>query len=66
MFYRPEQAGWNKTMACRHYCSELNPDTAFEVHNMNVCAEENRAKFKDTLASACAASARTLVGAARR
>ena len=21
MFYRPEQAGWNKTMACRHYCS---------------------------------------------
>ena len=40
MFYRPEQAGWNKTMACRHYCSELNPDVAFEVHNMNICAEE--------------------------
>ena len=51
MFYRPEQSGWNKTMACRHYCSELNPDTSFEVHNMNVCAEENRGKFKDTLAS---------------
>jgi len=51
MFYRPEQSGWNKTMACRHYCSELNPDTAFEVHNMNICAEESRAKFKDTLQS---------------
>ena len=49
MFYRPEQSGWNKTMACRHYCSELNPDTAFEVHNMNITADESRAKFKDTL-----------------
>ena len=46
MFYRPEQAGWNKTMACRHYCSELNPDTVFEVHNMDITAKENRAKFK--------------------
>ena len=51
MFYRPEQAGWNKTMACRHYCSELNPDTVFEVHNMNICAEESKAKFKESLAS---------------
>ena len=51
MFYRPEQAGWNKTMACRHYCSELNPDTVFEVHNMNVAAEENREKFKATVSS---------------
>ena len=51
MFYRPEQSGWNKTMACRHYCSELNPDTTFEVHNMNVAAEENRAKFRETLAA---------------
>ena len=51
MFYRPEQSGWNKTMACRHYCSELNPDVSFEVHNMNICSEENRSKFKDTLAS---------------
>jgi len=42
MFYRPEQSGWNKTMACRHYCSELNPDTAFEVHNMK-CAARARA-----------------------
>ena len=42
MFYRPEQSGWNKTMACRHYCSELNPDTAFEVHNMKCArAREN-------------------------
>lgn len=31
MFFRPEQAGWNKTMAVRHYCSELCPDTIFEV-----------------------------------
>lgn len=38
-------------MACRHYCSELNPDTTFEVHNMNVAAEENRVKFKETLQS---------------
>ena len=51
MFYRPEQAGWNKTMACRHYCSELNPDTTFEVHNMNIAADESRAKFKETLQS---------------
>ena len=51
MFYRPEQAGWNKTMACRHYCSELNPDTVFEVHNMNVAAEENREKFKASVSS---------------
>ena len=51
MFYRPEQSGWNKTMACRHYCSELNPDTTFEVHNMNIAAEESRAKFKETLSS---------------
>jgi len=51
MFYRPEQSGWNKTMACRHYCSELNPDTVFEVHNMNIAADENRAKFKETLSS---------------
>ena len=51
MFYRPEQTGWNKTMACRHYCSELNPDVTFEVHNMNITTEENRAKFKDTLTS---------------
>ena len=51
MFYRPEQSGWNKTMACRHYCSELNPDTTFEVHNMNVAAEESQAKFKETLQS---------------
>ena len=35
----------------RHYCSELNPDTTFEVHNMNVATEENRGKFKETLAS---------------
>ena len=46
MFYRPEQAGWNKTMACRHYCSELNPDTSFEVHNINIAVDENKAKFK--------------------
>ena len=51
MFYRPEQAGWNKTMACRHYCSELNPDTVFDVHNMNVAAEENREKFKASVSS---------------
>lgn len=51
MFYRPEQAGWNKTMACRHYCSELNPDTTFEVHNIDVTAKENRAKFKETIAT---------------
>mmetsp|Transcript_32111 Transcript_32111/g.73883 ORF Transcript_32111/g.73883 Transcript_32111/m.73883 type:complete len:249 (+) Transcript_32111:371-1117(+) len=50
MFYRPEQAGWNKTMAARHYCSELCPDTLFEVHNMDVTLDENRAKFKDTIA----------------
>jgi len=50
MFYRPEQSGWNKTMACRHYCSELNPDVVFEVHNMNVTASENKAKFKDSIA----------------
>ena len=46
MFYRPEQAGWNKTMACRHYCSELNPDTVFEVHNINITTEENKQKLK--------------------
>ena len=46
MFYRPEQSGWNKTMACRHYCSELNPDTIFEVHNIDITKEENMAKFK--------------------
>uniref|UniRef100_A0A7S3EST2 Ubiquitin-like modifier-activating enzyme 5 n=1 Tax=Haptolina ericina TaxID=156174 RepID=A0A7S3EST2_9EUKA len=51
MFYRPEQSGWNKTMACRHYCSELNPDVVFEVHNMDITAAENRAKFKDTVAT---------------
>jgi len=51
MFYRPEQSGWNKTMACRHYCSELNPDTIFEVHNIDITATENRAKFKDSLLS---------------
>jgi ubiquitin-like modifier-activating enzyme 5 len=51
MFYRPEQAGWAKTMACRHYCSELNPDTTFEVHNINITTDENRAKFKETIAS---------------
>jgi ubiquitin-like modifier-activating enzyme 5 len=50
MFYRPEQAGWNKTMAARHYCSELCPDTVFEVHNMDITQDENRAKFKDTIA----------------
>lgn len=50
MFYRPEQAGWNKTMACRHYCSELCPDTAFEVHNMNITLDENIPKFADSLA----------------
>lgn len=50
MFYRPEQAGWNKTMAVRHYCSELCPDTAFEVHNMDVTLDANRAKLKDSLA----------------
>ena len=49
MFYRPEQAGWNKTMACRHYCSELNPDVAFEVHNVDVAAEDQRLKVKETL-----------------
>ena len=27
MFYRPEQSGWNKTMACRHDRSELSPGT---------------------------------------
>ena len=51
MFYRPEQAGWNKTMACRHYCSELNPDTTFEVHNMDVAAPESSTKLKETLAT---------------
>eukprot|EP00967_Tisochrysis_lutea_P073649 scaffold98683_cov33-Tisochrysis_lutea.AAC.2 len=51
MFYRPEQAGWNKTMACRHYCSELNPDTTFEVHNMNIAAPENSSKFKETIST---------------
>jgi len=51
MFYRPEQSGWNKTMACRHYCSELNPDTIFEVHNINVTTEENKQKLKETVAS---------------
>lgn len=51
MFYRPEQAGWNKTMACRHYCSELNPDTVFEVHNMDIAAKDNLSKFKETLAA---------------
>merc|ERR1719382_1213998 len=49
MFYRPEQAGWNKTMACRHYCSELNPDCTFEVHNMDITKDENSQKFKDSL-----------------
>ena len=49
MFYRPEQAGGNKTMACRHYCSELNPDVAFEVHNVDVAAEDQRLKVKETL-----------------
>lgn len=33
-------------MACRHYCSELNPDTAFEVHNINITTEENKQKLK--------------------
>jgi ubiquitin-like modifier-activating enzyme 5 len=51
MFYRPEQSGWNKTMACRHYCSELNPDTVFEVHNINIATEENKQKLKETVAS---------------
>jgi len=51
MFYRPEQSGWNKTMACRHYCSELNPDTVFEVHNINITTEENKQKFKETVAT---------------
>ena len=51
MFYRPEQSGWNKTMACRHYCSELNPDTIFEVHNINIATEENRQKLKETVSS---------------
>ena len=46
MFYRPEQCGWNKTMACRHYCSELNPDTVFEVHNLDIATEENKQKLK--------------------
>jgi len=50
MFYRPEQAGWNKTMAARHYCSELCPDTIFEVHNMDITHDENRPKLKDTVA----------------
>ena len=51
MFYRPEQCGWNKTMACRHYCSELNPDTVFEVHNLDIATEENKQKLKETVAS---------------
>mmetsp|Transcript_18546 Transcript_18546/g.47720 ORF Transcript_18546/g.47720 Transcript_18546/m.47720 type:complete len:317 (-) Transcript_18546:370-1320(-) len=51
MFFRPEQAGWNKTMAVRHYCSELCPDTVFEVHNMDVAADENRAKLSESLAT---------------
>jgi hypothetical protein len=51
MFYRPEQSGWNKTMACRHYCSELNPDTVFEVHNIDIATEENKQKLKETVAS---------------
>jgi len=51
MFYRPEQAGWNKTMACRHYCSELNPDTTIEVHNMDITAKENTAKFKESIST---------------
>mmetsp|Transcript_16983 Transcript_16983/g.45783 ORF Transcript_16983/g.45783 Transcript_16983/m.45783 type:complete len:318 (-) Transcript_16983:349-1302(-) len=51
MFYRPEQAGWNKTMAARHYCSELCPDTVFEVHNMDIAADENRPKLKDAIAA---------------
>jgi len=51
MFYRPEQSGWNKTMACRHYCSELNPDTAFEVHNINITEGESKTKFKETVAN---------------
>jgi ubiquitin-like modifier-activating enzyme 5 len=50
MFYRPEQAGWSKTMAARHYCSELCPDTIFEVHNMDITVDENRPKLKDTIA----------------
>ena len=33
-------------MACRHYCSELNPDTIFEVHNINVTTEGNKQKLK--------------------
>ena len=33
-------------MACRHYCSELNPDCVFEVHNMDITTKENRTKFK--------------------
>ena len=60
MFYRPEQSGWNKTMACRHYCSELNPDVVFEVHNMDITAAENRAKFK-----VCARRVRIDVSCAR-
>ena len=38
-------------MACRHYCSELNPDTIFEVHNINIATEENRQKLKETVSS---------------
>lgn len=37
-------------MAVRHYCSELCPDTAFEVNNMDITQDDNRAKFKDTIA----------------
>jgi len=37
---------WN-----RHYCSELNPDTVFEVHNMDVSAPENLTKLKETIAT---------------
>merc|ERR1719502_881585 len=36
-------------MACRHYCSELNPDTVFEVHNMDITAKESKGKFKESV-----------------
>ena len=51
MFYRPEQTGWAKTMAARHYCAELNPDVEIEAHNLDVTADDDAPKFRESLAA---------------
>ena len=50
MFYKPEHAGWNKTMACRHYMSEINPDTSIEVHNLNITEDKGAQTLSDAIA----------------